>query len=203
MPPALPPDTELIAALRAGDEAAFGAMLDAWTPSLRRLARSFVRTESSVEEVVQETWTAVVLGLPKFEGRSSLKTWVFTILANRSRTRGSKDARTVPESAVGEPDSGPLADRFTDRGTWLRPPQRWQDFSAEAVALSKETVAVLERALEDLPPRQRAVVLLRDAEGVEAQDACILLEISESNQRVLLHRGRSRLRCALEDHLAK
>ena len=199
----LPPDDELIAALRAGDELAFGAMLDAWTPSLRRLARSFLRAEPSVEDVVQETWAAVVRGLPGFEGRSSLKTWVFTILANRSRTQGRRDARTVPESALGEPDGAQLADRFTDRGTWLRPPQRWEDLSAEALTLSKETVAVLHRAIDALPPNQRAVVLLRDAEGFEAQDACDFLGISESNQRVLLHRGRSRLRAALEEHLGE
>ncbi len=200
----LPPDAELIAALRGGDDAMFGAMLDHWTPSLRRLARSFVRTDASVEDVVQETWAAVVKGLARFEGRSSLKTWVFTILANRARTRGAKDARTVPESALSEPgEASPIADRFTDRGTWLKPPRRWQDFSAEAVTLSKETAEALEAAIEALPPRQRAVVLLRDVEGVEAQDACNLLEISESNQRVLLHRGRSRLRSALEQHLGE
>jgi RNA polymerase sigma-70 factor (ECF subfamily) len=198
----LPPDAQLIKALRAGDEQMFGAMLDAWTPSLRRLARSFVRTEASAEDVVQETWAAVVTGLPRFEGRSSLKTWVFTILTNRSRTRGAKDARTIPESAMQEVgEASPLADRFTGRGTWLKPPQNWEDFSAEAVTLSKETALALEKALGALPSRQRAVVLLRDVEGVEAQDACNLLGISESNQRVLLHRGRSRLRSALEEHL--
>ncbi len=204
MPPALPPDAELLAALRAGDERMFGAMLDAWTPSLRRLARSFVREEPSVEDVVQETWAAVVTGLARFEGRSSLKTWVFTILANRARTRGAKDSRTVPESAVQQAgDAQLLADRFTKRGTWLKPPQNWRDFSAEAVTLSRETAAALEAAIDELPPRQRAVVLLRDVEGVGAQDACNLLEISESNQRVLLHRARSRLRSALEAHLGE
>ena len=200
--PALPPDDQLLAALRLGDDAAFGAMLDAWTPSLRRLARSFVRSDVAAEDVVQDTWAAVVRGLPAFEGRSALKTWVYTILTNRARTHGVKDARTVPESALGEVgDAAPLADRFTDKGTWLRPPQRWEEISAEALTLSKETVAIIEAAIDRLPDRQRAVVLLRDVEGIDAQDVCDLLGLSESNQRVLLHRGRSRLRAALEEHL--
>lgn len=201
--PVLPPDVELIARLRSGDEIAFGAMVAAWSPSLHRLARSFVKSDSLAEEVVQETWMGVVKGLARFEGRSSLKTWVFTILVNRSRTRGVREARTVPMSALGDDEHGPMdPDRFGAGGTWADPPFAWRAQSADAIVETRQAMDVLEEALAGLPTRQRQVVTLRDIDGIEATTVCNLLEISESNQRVLLHRGRSKLRAALERHYA-
>lgn len=200
-PPSLPPDVELIARLKAGDQAAFAAMVHAWSPSLHRLARNFVKTDALVQEVVQDTWMGVIKGLARFEGRSSLKTWVFTILVNRSRTRGSREARSLPMSALGDDENGPMdPDRFNGNGGWAEPPFSWKAQSADDIATNRESIAVLERALETLPARQKRVVTLRDIEGVDAIDVCNLLDISESNQRVLLHRGRSKLRAALERH---
>ena len=201
MPSLLPPDDELIARLREGDEGAFVAIFDAWNGSLRRLARSFVRSDSLADEVLQETWTAVFKGIHRFEGRSALKTWVFTILANRARSRGSREARTVPMSALGGADDAPNSEDFDRRGHWLKPPVKWDEHSAEALLLSREAARVIEGAMEELPPRQREVVMLRDVEGLPADVVCNVLEISESNQRVLLHRGRSKLRDALARHL--
>jgi len=200
-PLVLPPDIELIARLKAGDQAAFSAMVRAWSPSLHRLARNYVKTEAQVQEVVQDTWMGVVKGLARFEGRSSLKTWVFTILVNRSRTRGTREARSLPMSALGDADAGPMdPDRFNPNGGWAEPPFSWKARSADDIVTTQQAMDVLGRAIEELPPRQRRVVTLRDIEGVEAEDVCNLLEISESNQRVLLHRGRSKLRAALERH---
>ena len=202
--PTMSPDEELIPALLAGDSQAFAHILDAWSPSLKRLARSFVRSEALADEVVQETWKAVITGLPRFEGRSSLKTWVFTILANRARTRSVREARTVPMSSVGSPDDESPSmdpDRFASGGGWLRPPNSWDVDSPESLILAREGAQVIEEALATLPTQQRAVVILRDMEGVSAEDACNLLGVSESNQRVLLHRGRSKLRAALAHHL--
>jgi len=198
----LPPDDQLLPLLRAGDEQAFSALLTAWTPSLRRVARGFVKTEALAEEVVQETWMGVIRGLARFEGRSSLKTWVFTILANRARTRGVREARTMPLSAIAaKGDEGPVdVDRFAAKGGWAEPPWVWRAASAESIVRTRESADVLQRALDALPPRQREVVVLRDLEGVSSADVCNLLDVSESNQRVLLHRGRSKLRAALESH---
>ena len=198
----LPDDDVLLPRLKSGDEAAFEDLLAAWTPSLRRLARNFVKTEALAEEVVQETWMGVIRGIGRFEGRSSLKTWVFTILANRARTRGSREARTVPLSSLGDPvrNGAVDPDRFLANGAWGDPPFSWRAQSAESIVRTRESVTALETALEALPVRQRRVVILRDVDGVDAIDVCNLLGISESNQRVLLHRGRSKLRSALEDH---
>lgn len=198
----LPPDDQLIPLLRAGDEGAFAALLGAWTPSLRRVARGFVKTDALADEVVQETWIGVVRGLARFEGRSSLKTWVFTILANRARTRGVREARSLPLSALaGKDEDGPVdVERFAARGGWAEPPWVWRAASAESIVRTRESAEVLQAALDALPPRQRQVVVLRDLEGVSSPDVCNLLEVSESNQRVLLHRGRSKLRAALEAH---
>ena len=199
-PPVLPPDVELVARLKAGDQEAFAAMVRAWSPSLHRVARNFVKTDALVQEVVQDTWMGVVKGLARFEGRSSLKTWVFTILANRSRTRGSREARTVPMSALGDAEGPMDPDRFHPNGGWADPPFSWTARSADDIVETAEAMAVLMAALATLPDRQRQVVTLRDLEGVDAVDVCNVLEISESNQRVLLHRGRSKLRAALERH---
>ncbi len=199
--PNLPHDVELIARLKSGDEAAFSAMISAWAPALHRLARSFVKSDALAEEVVQEAWMGVVKGLSGFEARSSLKTWVFTILVNRSRTRGVREARTVPMSALGSDEHGPMdVERFTAQGTWAEPPFVWRAPSAHRVVETRQAMEVLREAMELLPGRQRQVVTLRDIEGLEPADVCDVLHISESNQRVLLHRGRSRLRAALDLH---
>jgi len=200
---ALPGDDELIPALAAGDGRAFAAVLDAWSPSMLRVARGYVRSDALAEEVVQEAWQAVLTGLKRFEGRSSLKTWVFTILANRARTRAVREARTVPLSALGDDDGAPLnLERFASGGGWLQKPSSWDVDSPESLMLAHEGSSVVETELAKIPPMQAAVVILRDVQGLSSVDVCNLLEVSESNQRVLLHRGRARLRTALAHHLA-
>lgn len=200
----IPPDEQLIPRLLAGEAGAFGLILDAWSSSMLRVARQYVRSEALGEEVVQESWQAVVTGLRRFEGRSSLKTWVFTIVANRARTRAVREARTVPLSALGDGDDGGPAvapERFASGGGWLHGPQGWDVESPETLFLAHEGAAVIEREFALVPPMQASVVILRDIEGLSPVEVCNLLDITESNQRVLLHRGRGRLRRALERHL--
>lgn len=151
---------------------------------------------------------AVLSGIDRFEGRSSLKTWVFRILINRAKTRGVRDARSVPFSALGDEGAsadGPAVDpdRFDPAGMWALPPRRWDDDTPERVALIEEARAHMERAVEALPPRQRMVLVLRDVEGLEAEEVCNMMEIAETNQRVLLHRARSAVHRALERYLAE
>jgi RNA polymerase sigma-70 factor (ECF subfamily) len=203
-------DAELIDRLRDGDEAAFGGLIDAYSAPLLRLAITFVHSRSVAEEVVQETWMAVVTGIGRFEGRSSVKTWLFKILTNKAKTRALRERRTIPFSDF-EIDTGdqPAVDatRFLPAthsqwpGHWATPPQPWS-MGPEGAALDRETLAVLRRALEDLPHAQRMVVALRDVHGWPAADVCAALEVTEANQRVLLHRGRSRLRAVLERYFA-
>ena len=190
-------DLALLERLRGGDEAAFAALVRQHAGALRRVARTFVRTSSAADEVVQETWLGVIRGLETFEGRSSLRTWIFTLLVNRARTRAVRDARNVPFSSV-EDDDGPTVDpaAFGDDGRWRSAPP-WLDGDPDSSLLSRELRAHLLQAIDDLPPAQRAVITLRDLAGVPADEACELLELSEGNQRVLLHRARSRVRAAL------
>jgi RNA polymerase sigma-70 factor (ECF subfamily) len=201
-------DRELVARLLAGDEAAFESLVTALEGTLVRLARLFVQDTGAAQDVVQETWLAVLRGLARFEGRASLKTWICRILVNRARSRASRDSRWRPlpdlDGGGGEA-SAPVVDpaRFGPRGGWRLPPETWDVHTPEALLLRAEAVAALERALEGLPPAQRAVVTLRDIEGFSAEEVCNILELSESNQRVLLHRGRARLRNALEEALGK
>lgn len=166
-----------------------------------RLARTFVQSMATAEEVAQETWLAVLQGLDRFEGRSSLKTWIFSILANRARTRAVRDRRIVFLSEIGGEDSvEPAVDpaRFRPSGAWDQPPRPWDVASPEGRAASAQLLEHVRRAIEALPEAQRAVVLLRDVEECTAEEACNILGLSETNQRVLLHRGRSRVRKALE-----
>ncbi len=195
----LPADSDLVPALLRGEEAAFASILDAWSGGLQRVARSYVRTNEIADEVVQDTWRAVIAGLPRFEGRSSLKTWIFTIAANRARTRAKREARAVPMSAVGGggPDGGLDPDRLRGGGGWLVTDAPEGIDSPEAETIAWEASGVVEDALAAVPERQRTVLLLRDVEGLSSEDVCNLLEISHSNQRVLLHRGRAKLRSAL------
>lgn len=204
-------ERRLLARLRAGDEAAFMELVDAWGPAMLRLARQFTPSRAVAEEVVQETWVAVLDGLDRFEGRSSLKTWVMRILVNRAKTRGARERRTVPFAALAADEaSGEFeavaADRFlaADHARWphhwAAPLPRWETLPEGAVA-SAETLGVIHDAIETLPPAQRTVILLRDIEGWDGPQVSNALDITETNQRVLLHRARSKVRAALEEHL--
>jgi len=159
-----------------------------------------VHEPATADEVVQESWAKVLAGLGSFERRSSLKTWIFRIVVNTAKSRAVREKRSVPFSALGPAESGDEVDasRFDRNGMWASPPRAWDEDDPEKRLLRAEAMAVLARALELLPPAQRAVVVLRDVEGEEPAAVCNILEISESNQRVLLHRGRTRLRQALE-----
>jgi len=171
-----------------------------------RLALAFFPNRALAEEAVQDTWAAVVDGLSSFEGRSSLKTWMLRILANRAKTRLTREARSVPFSALNDSDLDvPAVDpaRFSSNGRWAEPPQTWTDDTPEKQLMNKEAIRCLERALKELPPKQRAVVTLRDVEGLDSDEVCNVLGVGEANQRVLLHRARSKLRRALEEHLVR
>jgi len=191
------PDVELLRRLRAGDEQAFVALVGRYNGSMLRLALSFVPSRAVAEEVVQDTWLAVLRGLTGFEGRSSLRTWVFTILVNRARSTGVREQRSIPVA-----DAGPVVDasRFGPNGTWSTPPDHWIEEAEDRIEAGK-LADLLKSAVDGLPARQREVVLLRDVEGLSSADVCAVLEISEGNQRVLLHRGRGKLRQVLETEL--
>jgi RNA polymerase sigma-70 factor (ECF subfamily) len=202
-------DAVLVARLRAGDESAFTHVVDAWSPTMLRLARTFVSTDASAQEIVQETWLAVVRGLDRFEGRSSVRTWVFRILSNLGKTRGVREARSVPMSSLSRADTeGPTVDPSRFRGaddewsngwTLVGSPRAWSP-SPEDAALAGEVRRQVATALQELPERQRTVVSLRDVHGMSADEVCVTLAISPANQRVLLHRGRARLRETLENY---
>jgi len=200
-------EKDVVQRLREGDEAAFTHLVETYHAPLTRFALLFVGDRSVAEEVVQDTWMAVLSGLDTFEGRSALKSWIFSILANRAKTRGVREKRTVAFSdlAPADTDDGPAVDpdRFASSGGWLAPPTRWDHNTPESQLLHAETLAVAKQALEALPPNQRAVVTLRDVEGLDAAEVCNILDVSETNQRVLLHRGRAKVRAALERHMSK
>jgi RNA polymerase sigma-70 factor (ECF subfamily) len=193
-------EAELVARLQAGDEAAFEALVRRYHASLVRLAETMVPSRAVAEEVVQETWLGVVRGVARFEGRSSLRTWLFHILVNRARSTGAREARRAPSRAEWVPAVDPA--RFGPDGAWVDPPVPWPDDIEERLTAATMAERVRARVAE-LPDQQRQVVTLRDIEGLDAADVCQLLEISEGNQRVLLHRGRSRLRRMLDDELGK
>jgi RNA polymerase sigma-70 factor (ECF subfamily) len=190
-------DGELLARMRAGEEQAFVTLVARHHTAMLRLAGSYVRSPAIAEEVVQDTWIGVLRGLDGFAGRSSFRTWLFRILVNRATSTGMREHRSV---AVG--DIGPVVDRsrFDASGAWMSPPQHWVEDSEERM-LAQGLTGQIQEALEALPARQREVVVLRDVDGLSGQEVCDALEISEANQRVLLHRGRSHLRQALEDEL--
>lgn len=198
-----PPTTDeaLADRLSAGDEAAFLLLVGRHQRAMLAVASTFTGNRALAEEIVQETWMAVVTGVDRFERRSSLKTWIFRILANRARTRASREARTIPFSAfdVAE-ESGPVipTERFDGRGMWAEPPRRWAETSAEGLLERAEVRRQIDTAIDALPPRQKAILVLRDVEGVDADEAAEVLGISEVNQRVLLHRARTAVRLALE-----
>jgi RNA polymerase sigma-70 factor (ECF subfamily) len=190
-------DDALLARLRAGDEDAFAAFVAEHDGALRRVARTFVRTDAAADDVVQETWLGVIRGLDRFEARSSLRTWLFRILVNRARSRASGDARSVPFSAL-EGQSGPAVDpaAFGADGRWSSAPPRL-DADPETGLLAGELRARLLDAVDTLGPEQGAVISLRDLVCCSAEEVCDLLEISYGNQRVLLHRARTRVRTLL------
>jgi RNA polymerase sigma-70 factor (ECF subfamily) len=197
-------DSELVRRIQAGDRGAFAALVRRHGGALLRFARVFVRDEPVAEEVVQETWMAVLEGLDAFEGRASFKTWVYRILANRARTRAVREARSVPFSVLAEAEGDEHAvdpERFDAGGAWRDPPTGWTDESPERLALGAETRAVMEAAVQALPAAQRAVLVLRDEDGLETEEICNLLGLTVTNQRVLLHRARTRVRRALEEHM--
>lgn len=196
-------DADLVSQLRAGDETAIAQLVDKWSPAMLRLARSFVDSPQSAEDVVQDTWLGMLSGLARFEGRSSLRTWAFSILVKRARTRGAREARTLTWSSLASREGPSAEDRFAGSGSerplpWasIDVPSRW-DTVPENVALSREALHELELALSALSPRQRKVVTMRDVCGMTADEVCATLNISPQNQRVLLHRARAVLRAAL------
>jgi len=200
-------DVERLDRLRRGDERAFEVLVDRHHRAMLAVARTHVSTHTAAEEVVQDAWLGVLKGLDRFEGRSSLKTWIMRIVINTARTRGVRDARTVPFSALSpEGDEAAVSpDRFRGPddafpGHWRRDPGDWQSLPEEEL-LGRETVDVVLRAIEDLPPTQRSVITLRDIDGWTGEEVRVALELSDGNQRVLLHRARSRVRAALEEHL--
>jgi RNA polymerase sigma-70 factor (ECF subfamily) len=203
-------DRRLVAGLRAGDEAVYGELLRRWHPGMLRVARMYVRDRGTAEDVVQETWLAVLQGIDRFEGRSSLKTWVFRILTNRAKTRGGREARSVPFSALGgDAEAGEPAvpeDRFLGADdprtpqAWATPPRSWAAVPEERLE-ARETIDCIRMAIADLPDAQRIVIALRDIDGWTAAEVRDALEITDSNQRVLLHRARSKVRMACEAQL--
>jgi RNA polymerase sigma-70 factor (ECF subfamily) len=200
-------DAELVAALRAGDEDVFRELVRAWHASMLRVARIFTPSQAVAEEVVQETWLRVLGALDRFEGRSTLKTWVFRILVNTAKTRAQREGRVLPFSSLRDPERVPEPAVDPDRflrpddpqhpGAWAVPPRHLP----EERLLAAETRELIAAAIEELPPSQRAVISLRDVEGWTSEEVRNALDLSEVNQRVLLHRARAKVRAALEDYL--
>ena len=202
-------ERSLVERLRNGDEAAFALLVDQHHASLIRLAMCHVHDRSIAEEVVQDTWMGLLEGLARFEGRSSLKTWLYRILLNKAKDRGVREHRSVPLSAgPGDHEADDLAvdpSRFLKSGSrtgdWADAPEFWDAHTPERLLLSKESGAYLEKAIAGLPPAQRQVLVLHDIEGLRSPEICKILGVSQTNAYVLLHRARSRVRASLERHL--
>jgi RNA polymerase sigma-70 factor (ECF subfamily) len=201
-------EARLVAALRNGQESAFSELIDRYQSSMLSLAQRYVRSRTIAQEVVQETWLSVLKGIDRFEQRSSLKTWLFRILVNQAKSRGIRESRNVPFSALDGEGSEPAveSERFFDRhherwpGHWAAYPSSWSDIPEQRL-LSRETLECLKDSIRALPERQRIVVTMRDVEGWSPEEVCGALEITDANQRILLHRARSKLRRELERHL--
>jgi RNA polymerase sigma-70 factor, ECF subfamily len=202
-------EMRLVEGLRAGEESAFVELMRLYGASMLRIAQLYVRSRAVAEEVVQESWLAVFKGIGRFEGRSSLKTWLFRILTNTAKTRAVREGRSIPFSALGgDEEDGPSVDpdRFLGPeerfpGHWSAPPSSWAAEPEERLVAS-ETLDVIKAEIEKLPPAQALVITMRDVEGFSSEDVCNALDITETNQRVLLHRARSKVRRALEDYLS-
>jgi RNA polymerase sigma-70 factor (ECF subfamily) len=200
-------EAELLARLRQGDERAFEALVERHYGTMLAVARGYVKSRAVAEEVVQEAWVGVLKGLDRFEGRSSLRTWIIRIVANIAQTRGAREARSVPLSSLApEGDESAVdSDRFRGRddafpGHWRQYPSDWEALPEHAL-LGRETLALVMEVVKELPAAQQQVITLRDISGFSAEEVCAALDISGGNQRVLLHRARSRVRSALERHL--
>ena len=200
-------DQRIIAGLRAGDETAFVEMVDRYNGSLVRVAMRYVPSRAVAEEVVQDTWIGVIEGIDRFEGRSTIKTWLYKILIYKARARSERERRTVPLSALATDDSAPSVPTERFRGSdalwaghWATPPRRW-DGDAEERLLASEARSVIDATIAGLPLAQREVITLRDVSQFSSVQVCDLLGVTEANQRVLLHRARSRVRAALETYL--
>jgi RNA polymerase sigma-70 factor (ECF subfamily) len=200
-------DVVLVSGLRAGHDDAFGWLLDRYDRPLRRLARTFVGSAASADEVVQETWVAVIEGIDRFEQRSSLKTWIYRILMNKARTRGVRDKRSVPFATLGVEGPTFPADRFLPAdhpqwpGHWAAEPPAWEGLPQQQLE-ARETLDRVRAAIAGLPEVHRMVITYRDVEGWSAAEVCELLELTPANQRVVLHRARAKVRASLEDYLA-
>jgi RNA polymerase sigma-70 factor, ECF subfamily len=200
-------EAELLARLRDGDERAFEELVDRHYGTMLAVARGYVKSRAVAEEVVQEAWLGVLKGLDRFEGRSSLRTWIVRIVANIARTRGAREARSVPLSSLA-PEGDEAAvdpDRFRGSddafpGHWRQYPSDWQALPEQSL-FGRETLELVMAVVRELPPAQQQVITLRDITGCSAEEVCEALQISAGNQRVLLHRARSRVRSALEEHL--
>jgi RNA polymerase sigma-70 factor, ECF subfamily len=204
---ATPEELDLLARLRAGDERAFEALVQRHYSTMLAVAQTYVRTRAVAEEVVQEAWLGVLKGLDRFEGRSSLKTWILRILVNIAKTRGAREARSVPYASLAPEGDEPAVEpeRFRGPGDafpghWRAYPGDWHRLPEESL-LERETLGVALDAIERLPPAQRTVIVMRDIQGCAPEEVCAVLDVSDGNQRVLLHRARSRVRAALERHL--
>jgi RNA polymerase sigma-70 factor, ECF subfamily len=200
-------EADLLSRLRAGDERAFEALVMRHHRTMLAVARRYVSTRAVAEEVVQEAWVGVIKGIDRFEGRSSLSTWILRIVANIAKTRGAREARIVPYAALAGPDHEVAVEPERFRGPrdqypggWWAFPEDWTRLPEQAL-LQRETLRIVTDAIEQLPPLQRSVITMRDVQGCGPEDVCAALDISDGNQRVLLHRARSRMRAALERHL--
>lgn len=198
-------ELRLVDGLRAGDEAAFATLVSRYGASMLRVAQLYVRSRAVAEEVVQDAWIGVLNGSARFEGRSSLKTWIFRILTNTAKTRALREGRSIPFSALEPEEPSVDPDRFRGpehrlSGHWATPPSSWAGAPEERL-LAAETLALVEAEIAKLAPAQALVITMRDVEGFDSGDVCNALEISETNQRVLLHRARTKVRSALEDYL--
>lgn len=202
-------DSHLVEGLRQGDEAAFATLIQRYHRSIVRLVTSYVRNDSAGEDVAQETWMGVLAGLAGYEGRCSFRSWVFRIAVNIAKKRAVRDARGVPFSALDGLEGHEIAvdsDRFWEpderwAGHWSSPPTPWRD--AEHKLLAEETLRVVAAAIDELPAAQRQVITLRDMQGLTAEETSEILELNEGNQRVLLHRARSKVRTVLEMHFGR
>ena len=200
-------EADLVARLRAGDEAAFERLVTELYGTMLTVARTYVKDRAVAEEVVQEAWLGVIRGLDGFEGRASLKTWILSILVNQAKTRGTREARSVPFASLVREDDAPAVEPERFRGPnepytggWRSFPADWSA-TAGTIVEDRETIRVAMRAIAELPLTQQTVIRMRDVEGYSAEEVCATLDVSEANQRVLLHRARSRVRSALERHL--
>ncbi len=203
-----PGQAAIVDALKRGDEHTFSDLVTEYSPSMLRVARTYVSSRAVAEEVVQEAWLGVISGIGRFEGRASLKTWIFRIVTNIAKTRGEREGRSVPFSSVGgregEGEAAVDPNRFLDSGRWAghwtSAPSRWSELPEEQL-VGDETAGIVKAAIAALPEVQRTVITLRDVEGWSSEEVRNALDLSETNQRVILHRARSKVRNALEEYL--